>query len=129
MTDKETIQLESGVLGGTSKTREEYDKDAGECNLYRDVVSMFEESGHPNPEEWTHGRISEERLSSSPMSYQRLIVNRALRLELGKYTHDTKDQRYLLIDEGSYEDWKEYVKTAVAHIVKEDLANTDTAKE
>lgn len=122
------IDATGGIFaGGETKTREEYDKEAGKCNLYRDICNMFEEEKHSNPEAWAQGRLDEEALSEYPMSFQRLIANRALRLKLGQYPHDTRDQRYILIDEGSYEDWKDYVRTVVSHIVNEDKKQTTTS--
>ena len=54
------------------------------------------------------------------MSYQRLIINRALRLKLGKYEEDTRDQRFLLVDSGSKEDWVDNLKPTINFITKRD---------
>lgn len=111
------IVLKDGIMSGTAKTPQEYDKDAGECNLYRDICNMFSERGHPNPENWnTNNRIDEEKLSKAPMSYQRTIINRQLRLKCEDMDHDTRNERLCLVDDGSYEEWKSLARTMVNHI-------------
>lgn len=114
---EEVKVIDSIYSGKDSKTREEYDNDAGECNLYREVVDYFSEKNHPAPEAWAEGRIDESYLKDKPMSYQRLIINRSLRLKLGQFSHDTRNERYCLIDDGAVEEWRELVKGVVNHIV------------
>ena len=120
--NQEELVLNDGILAGNSeaKTQEEYDQLAGECNLYREVSDIFKEKGSSDPEAWAQGRIDESYLKDKPMSYQRLIINRSLRLKLGEYDHDTRNIRYSLIDDGSKEEWKGLVTDVVDHIAKQE---------
>ena len=113
-------------LKADMKSREEHDQDAGDCDLYQEVKGMFEEAGHPDPDAWTLGRLSPDDLKGSPMSYQRLIINRALRPKLGKYEEDTRDQRFLLVDSGSKEDWVDNLKPTINFITKRDKKSLES---
>lgn len=120
---KETEVLDiSDITAGESKTREEYDIDAGEVDLYQEVTDALKAADCPNYENWDKGRIPHDALVQRPMSQQREVINRALRLKLGEYSHDTRDHRYLLIDEGSKEDWSNNIKPVINHIAKTEQA-------
>lgn len=123
--DLDTIDIKD-IRGGEAKTREEYDKDAGEVDLYTYVTNALKEAGCPNYENWDHGRIPVEELRKEPMSLQREIVNRALRLKLGESPKDTRDHRYLLIDDGSLEEWQDNIKTPLNFIVNMEKENEQT---
>lgn len=100
-----------------------HDKEAGEVDLYNDVEESLRNNGL-DEYDWTKGLVDHDWLKTKPMSQQRLVVNRALRMDLSEYDNlendqgDTRIERMNLLDAGSYEDWKKYLNKVTPCIAK-----------
>jgi hypothetical protein len=84
-----------------------------EVNLVRDVTTMLQLAGHPEPEAWTE-HLDRNAFDCSDLKQQRFLINRCWRSLLGKVTtENTMDVRYCLIDDGTVLDWTRIFKESV----------------
>ena len=77
------------------------------------VTAILVRLGHPRPDEWLPF-LDPTAAQSNSLEYQRFLINRAWRLILSDYlTESTMDQRYCLVDTGSYVRWLEILEKEV----------------
>lgn len=69
------------------------------------VTDLLQKAGHPNPNAWL-AFLTPDALTSTDLTVQRFLVNRAWRVMLAKVTEeDTMDIRFCLVDDGKISDW------------------------
>lgn len=95
-----------GVIKDAVETREI-------TNLVHEVNQLMQEAGHPQPLAW-QAYLNPDALSSTDLSIQRFLINRAFRLIINLVTNEnTMDVRFCLVDNGEFLDWVRLFKVEV----------------
>lgn len=89
----------------------------------QDVTNALVAAGHPNPTAWETDlrEIAPEAFDKeSSGTYRRVLVNRCLHLIINEAGGDRASaMRYLLVDQGTHDEWKTLINENVApHLVR-----------
>jgi hypothetical protein len=84
----------------------------------QDLINALAAAGHPNPTFWLHTLEQcspGARDKTTSGTWRRMMVNRALHVIIGEIDEETAPGiRYLLVDQGSHDDWLCLIRENVA---------------
>ena len=90
-------------------------------NPVQDVTDALRAAGHPNPEDWlqhVHSFYPQALDQTTSGTGRRVLVNRVLHVVLGLTDHpESGKYRFLLIDQGSHEEWLGMIQKEVAPLM------------
>lgn len=89
-------------------------------NLYKFINETLIAKGHSDPNKWSIGLP--ENINELPFIIQKQIINHHLRMLFGGLSIDTKDVRYCIIDEATFDEWTDlFVKMMAPFMVTNNI--------